>query len=61
MVFPLRAKGVLGPCVHVTQKTREVFCRVILLFTMNIIPEDEDNGQAQQLYVMFTEDFAADH
>ena len=52
MINLIRAKSVLGPCVHVSQETRDVFCRVILLFTMNTIPEDDDSGQAQQLYVI---------
>ena len=42
----------LGSCVRLAADPREVFCRVLLLFTMNVIPDDEDttnNGQAQQL------------
>ena len=42
----------LGSCVRVADLPREVFNRVLLLFTMNVIPDEEDstnNGQAQQL------------
>jgi len=47
-----RTRQVLGSCVRVAPFPREVFSRVLLLFTMNVIPDDEDttsNGQAQQL------------
>ena len=50
--FINRAKQVLGSCVRVAAVPREVFSRVLLLFTMNVIPDEEDttnNGQAQQL------------
>ena len=47
-----RAKQALGSCVRLTAFPRDVFCRVLLLFTMNVIPDDQDttnSGQAQQL------------
>ena len=51
-LFINRAKQVLGSCVRVAAVPREVFSRVLLLFTMNVIPDEEDtgnNGRAQQL------------
>ena len=50
--FFYRTRQVLGSCVRIAPFPREVFSRVLLLFTMNVIPDDEDttsNGQAQQL------------
>ena len=54
LVFAItnRAKQALGHCVRLATVPREVFCRLLLLFTMNVVPDDEDtanNGQAQQL------------
>ena len=52
LFFSNRAKQALGSCVRVAAHPRDVFNRVLLLFTMNVIPDDEDatnNGQAQQL------------
>ena len=47
------AKQALGSCVRLTAFPKDVFCRILLLFTMNVIPDDEDsgtnNGQTQQL------------
>lgn len=51
-----RVRQVLGSCVRVADLPREVFNRVLLLFTMNVIPDEEDstnNGQAQQLSTLF--------
>lgn len=47
-----RAKQILGCCVRLAADPREVFCRLLLLFTMNAILDDDDtanSGQAQQL------------
>ena len=54
MCFACRAKSVLGSCVCLSSAPKSVFLRALLLFTMNIIPEDDENktkhsGQAQQL------------
>ncbi|XP_048584265.1 fanconi-associated nuclease 1 [Nematostella vectensis] len=51
-----RAKQALGDCVHVSKEPRSVFARALLLFSMNVLPDDEDNrsnGQQQQLSTIF--------
>ncbi|KAJ7385438.1 Fanconi-associated nuclease 1 [Desmophyllum pertusum] len=51
-----RAKQALGCCVRLASDPKDVFCRLLLLFTMNVIPDDEDaanNGQAQQVSTLY--------